>query len=372
MKSSVALQIYTGGFGSPAERLNVPSVISKLSRVYQKAHIPCVMIGWNPDAKIREIVDFIKGHGTDVYLWLPVFSGWDGLSPLVGSQGSPVKHDYRAVKGERFDFGCPASPANIRLIKRVFQENYGDAPYDGVFLDKIRFPGFIGGIGSALTCFCPHCRPLHALPGNFGLQNDENPLALTAYDGLRYETSDESVARLFDYKAKAVTASAADLSGHFRALGYKVGLDLFAPFLSWFVGQDYGALAPYADFIKPMFYRRTDAPAGMPFELNAYSSAFGGGRRPAGLRWIHLMKVLRAPAIDVEFINREIAAIRGKIGNTKLYAGIEINSIPKIAPVTEEYIKESITGIKDADGFALSWDLNSTPPENLDAALRYL
>ena len=45
-------------------------------------------------------------------------------------------------------------------------------------------------------------------------------------------------------------------------------MDTFAPYLAYFAGQDMKLLASMADFIKPMMYRITNAPAGMPFETD--------------------------------------------------------------------------------------------------------
>jgi len=391
MKTSVTVQIFTGNFDLPIKQLDITALKEKLSRIYQKAKIECVMIGWDPTAEISELTSYLREHGTEVYLWLPVFSGWDGMPPLIGADGRTAAQEYSAEKGERFDFGCPADPNSVRHIKRIFETHYKSGAYDGIFMDKIRFPSFISGLQPVMTCFCQYCRKLHGLTELQSEQQPEqqsepqpepqlqsqketdavNPLSITAYNGLRYDTADESKARLFTYKAEAVTTSIAELSEYFRKMGYKVGLDLFAPFLSWFVGQDYGALAPYADFIKPMFYRKTNAPAGIPFELDMYASAVGGAPETKERRKQKLLNILNTSAIDIDFINREIADIRKKLGKTKIYAGIEINYNERIAPITSLYIKENITKMKGIDGFALSWDLNSTPDENLDAAIEF-
>ena len=118
-----------------------------------------------------------------------------------------------------------------------------------------------------------------------------------------------------------------------------------------------------------MFYRKTLAPAGLPFELDMYASAFGGDIHKIESRKQYLLDVLRTPSIDVDFINREINNINRVLGDTKHYAGIEINYNKKIAPVTTDYIHENITGLQNVDGFALSWDLCSTPDENIDAVI---
>ena len=46
-----------------------------------------------------------------------------------------------------------------------------------------------------------------------------------------------------------------------------VALDVFAPALARTVGQDIGALARRADFVKGMLYLGTHGPAGLPYEL---------------------------------------------------------------------------------------------------------
>jgi len=372
MKKSVTVQIYTGNFDSPPNNLDIAAIKRKLSKLYQRANIEYVMLGWNPQADIDEIVDYVKQRETEVYLWLPVFSGWDGLSPLISEDGQIAAQDYQAEKGERFDFGCPANPDSIRQIKHIFETYYSDGAYDGIFLDKIRFPSFISGLQPVLSCFCPYCRSLHNLSEPFKVNDETNPLSITSYDGLCYNTADQTLARLFAYKAEAVTSSVAELSGYFRKLGYKIGLDLFTPFLSWFVGQDCVSLAQHADFIKPMFYRETYAPAGIPLELDMYAAAFGGTRAAKESRKQYILNTLNTSSIDIEFINREVSHVRDRIGEIRLYAGIEINYNERIAKITAQYIKENITRLKGADGFALSWDLCSTPDKNLDAVIECL
>ena len=42
-----------------------------------------------------------------------------------------------------------------------------------------------------------------------------------------------------------------------------VGADIYAPFLAYHVGQNTKKISEVVDFIKPMMYRYTEAPAGM-------------------------------------------------------------------------------------------------------------
>ena len=369
MNKRFTVQIHTGSFDTDPVNIDVPAALEKLSRIYEKATIDCVMIGWNPDANVDDIINFLRQRGIDVYLWLPVFSGLDGFAPLIGTDGTPVVHSYKAEKGERFDFGCPVNPDNIEHIKNSFEANFGNRGYDGIFLDKIRFPSFISGTGPVFSCFCPYCSPIHKITGGFDLSSGDNPLSLSAYKDLHYQIDDERLAALFAYKSDVVTSAILQLIEYFREKEYKIGLDLFAPYLSFFVGQDYKKLAPHADFIKPMFYRKTNAPAGLPFELDMYAAAFGGNQDMVEKRKHCLLKILNTNEVDSDFINREISDINNVRGKCKHYAGIEINYNERIAQITAEYIEENITQLKNIDGFALSWDLCSTPDENIDAVL---
>ena len=55
--------------------------------------------------------------------------------------------------------------------------------------------------------------------------------------------------------------------------------------------------------------------------------------------------------------------------NTKLHVGIEVNYVEDIAPVTKEYIEESVSNVKEADGIIASWNLNTMPDHNIEHLL---
>ena len=360
----VVIQISTGLPGTPG--VDEDALLRKLRAIRQAFPIAAALIGWNPATWPSRAADWLRGLGADVYLWLPVFSGWDDLAPLIGLDGRLVEQPYRSAAGERFDFGCPANPANVAATLARFDQEFAGQRYDGVFLDKIRFPSFIDGLAPVLTCGCPWCA------AHFGVQappldGGDNPLGLVAYRDGRWDVAEARVAQLFAHKAAAVTASVTALADGFRQRGYKVGLDLFAPFLSFFVGQDYAALLPLADFVKPMLYRVTNAPAGVPFEIDRYAAAFGGSAAEIAARRTRLLQLLGTPVVDLDFANREISVAKGVRQACKVYAGFEINRT-EVALSTPAYITENLTGLA-ADGVALSWDLNSTPDDNLAAVV---
>jgi hypothetical protein len=74
-------------------------------------------------------------------------------------------------------------------------------------------------------------------------------------------------------------------------------MDLYAPFMAPFVGQDYEILARHADFIKPMLYRQTFAPAGMGFEYDLLRKAvISHGFDGAVLSW----NIMEAPNAHID------------------------------------------------------------------------
>ena len=146
-----------------------------------------------------------------------------------------------------------------------------------------------------------------------------------------------------------------------------------APFLSYFVGQDYYQLLRLSDYVKPMLYSITNAPAGIPFEVDMYAKMFDDSPENALKRKKLLMDSV---GFGDSFISNEVAgikkAIKSTAPHTKLYAGIELNYIEHIAPVTKEYIKTSMVNISQADGVVPSWDLNTIPDSHIDCLLEAL
>ena len=369
----ISVQLYTGSCTKPAE-LDQRGILHKLNRILRRTDIKNAIIGWNKDVDLSEIVFFLKHKGVPLYLWLPVFSELDELSlflPLIGLDNRKIEINFNMGNNEKFQFCCPANPENIERIIGIYEKHYYKEIYDGVFLDKIRFPSFLGGMNSVSGCFCSYCRSNYSLPGKAELQitNSMYPFGIMSYNNLSYDLND-SYKKLFDYKCDAIFHSLEWLCKYFREKDLKIGFDLFAPFLAYFVGQDYFRLMSLADFVKPMFYSLTNAPAGLLFEVNMYAKAFDGSTENARKR-----KELFLDCIDygTDFVKKEIAGIRKIIENkglkTRLYAGIEINYLENIAPVTEGYIRESIAKIREADGVVASWDLNTMSDNNIDCLL---
>jgi hypothetical protein len=149
-----------------------------------------------------------------------------------------------------------------------------------------------------------------------------------------------------------VSGAVAQIADSLHARGLEVGLDLYAPFMAPFVGQDYSILAQHADFIKPMLYRQTFAPAGMGFEYELLKKAAPGA--------------LGYPCLEMskEFLESQLEAME-PYGCGK-YPGIEINYRPEVAPTSPEYVKESLQAVRaHRFGAVLSWNIMEAPDSHI-------
>ena len=370
----LSIQLFTGSATTP-EQMDVRKVVEKLNKIYDRTSISGAYIGWNKDVDISGLVKLLKDNGTDIYFWLPVFSELSLLAefrPLIGIDGRKIEMLYSADNEELFAFCCPADPVNVEIAIGIFEKYYDKDIYDGIFLDKIRFPSFIGGLSTATSCYCEYCRSAFDLPtaDDLDFEDIANPMEIRSYKDLRYEMN-PAFSKLFEYKSEAVYRSLERLCSYFRSRGLKICLDLFAPAMAFFVGQDYHKLLKLTDIVKPMLYNMTNAPAGIPFEINAYAGAFDKNSENAAARLVHLSEVVGYHKAD--FIKREVEGIKKIITqselNTKLHAGIEVNYVENIAPVTKDYITQSVENVKSADGIIASWNLNTIPDSNIECLL---
>ncbi len=329
-----------------------------------------------PEEIYRRILDIARRFGSRTYLWLPVFSEWDDLAaydPLRDRQGQ----DYLAPLGlTGFHFRCPESGFNRDAFYQESLRCLAQAPFDGVFLDRIRYPSFQFGLPGILSCFCPACRERYremsldpdgladaceALERRVR-QVEDDPLGLRVFDGSRWQIGDPSLQALLDARCRIITKALEDLCGRYREKGYRIGLDLFAPALGYFAGQDVRSLAPLADFVKPMLYLDTLAPAGLPYEIDVMAGSLGGGTRE------RFLALLGADSPE-EYAAQEIGSMHSLIPGTPVFCGMEYNRVADIASVGPDQIRRTLRVFRTAgaQGAMPSWSLFSAPDENLSA-----
>ena len=358
------VQVSLGGWHTPD--YTAEQIIGRIDTVSRLIPLQKVIIGWSLDKEIyRQVGEYLHDKGVKMLLWLPVFAETEEIcdnSPAVDLWGqTPANYDLAA--GEGFRFNCPTDPQNIANIVSVYDNLFSDCGFDGVFLDRIRTQSFVGGVSGVMGCGCPLCVERFAAEGvDIQVVKSEyeslgdgffSVSGYTPADGFSFENP--VAAAFFKAKGHIVSASVAAVADSLRNRGLEVGMDLYAPFMASFVGQDYAVLASHADFIKPMLYRQTFAPAGMGFEYDLLRKALPGATGYPDL------------AMDVDFLHSQLKAMEpyscGK------YPGIEINYRAVVAPTSPEYISESLKAVLSHgfNGAVLSWNIMEAPLSHLES-----
>ena len=362
-------------------------LLRKLNRLQDRHPAKAVVCGlFAPKDVYSRIIARARKDGTAVYLWLPAFSELDDLAtfdPLIDWQGRDFLGADKAIRD--FRFRCPSSARNREIFLADSLRHLQAGDFDGVFLDRIRFPSFQFGLPGVLGCFCPHCLKRYeqlgldpdALRAGCGaLQKriaakDPNPLGLQSFDGHRWLLQEPILQALFDARCTILEESLASLCAAYRERGYKIGLDLFSPALSWFAGQDFQHLMRIADFVKPMMYLHTQAPAGLPYELDAVEKATGPESKNT------LMALCGGETVDA-FAAAEIRRMTVLAGRASpavsVFCGMEYNRVRDLAPVGPEQILHSLQVFRSAGatGVMPAWSLISAPEENVDALMEGL
>lgn len=327
-----------------------------------------LILGQSDDAAFQRVLcERAHKAGIRAYLWAPLLSEYDGFAafdPHIGADGLPLPRAF----GDAFNFRCPASKKNLDAFFAMQDARLLSAPFDGVFLDRVRYPSFAHGALSALGCFCPDCVRRYERAGidvpalRRALRYGENPLAITGFDGSGYTFSDPDMARFFEVRAGVVTEAVRYVAAHYARQSLGVALDLFPPQFAYLCGQSLRALLPMSDFVKPMLYRVTDAPAGLPFERAAYARAAGP---------LSVPDACFAPfGPDIE--SAQVAAYE-RVGRAfpegKIAWGVEVCRVNGVADATRESVLTALSAIQKGGGRAAcaSWSLISADSEALDA-----
>ena len=356
------VQVSLGGWHRPD--YTAEQIVSRLDTVCRMVPVGKVIIGWSLDKDIyREVGEYLHAKGIRMLLWLPVFAETEEVcdnSPGVDLWGE-IPANYDLAAGEGFRFNCPSDPQNIANVVALYDRCFSDCGFDGVFLDRIRTQSFVSGVGGVLNCGCPLCEARFAEEGVDLAQvrkewetRGDAFFSVTGYtpeSGFSFENP--LAAAFFRAKGHIVSESVAAVADSLRSRGLEVGLDLYAPFMAPFVGQDYAILSRHADFIKPMLYRQTFAPAGMGFEYELLRKSVPGATGYPDFK------------MDVAFLESQLQAMESCL--CAKYPGIEINYVEKFAPTSPEYVRESLDAVMrhGFNGAVLSWNIMEAPEKML-------
>ena len=361
------VQLHTGSFFhsniAPEEARKL------LGRVLERIPVDTVIWGWSADQALnRAVSDTLENAGCGSFIWLPVFSETpegtetDSYVPLFEQDSSGIE----LSSDEHFEFVCPSSRKNLENAMKMAGAIAENQYVTGIFLDRIRYPSAANSAGVFAGCMCERCRAEYR---KYGADPDRLKEILRSgagdllvpyrVDGGRYIYEDPAVDGLFRARREIIGNAVDFLSREIHAMGLRVGIDTFSPALADFVGQDLLSLAEHVDLIKPMFYSKTTAPAGIPFELSALEKCFG-------IRKEHLESLWGCPLDTPSSIARQLEPLRGA---AKLISpGVEANSIAGICGSTPEYVLQSRETIEKfgIGNMTLSWNISLIPESLFD------
>lgn len=348
---SYLLQLHTGSFTS--QHTTAKEVREKLTPILESLSIKGIILGWNTNKDLNEqLLSYFHQQNILCYLWLPVFSELDALKPaspilsIHGKQGENVS----VIEDESFTFFCPTQKETIQYVKEIYEEHFASLSFDGVFLDKIRYPSFANGYEEGFGCFCDQCKARFEKDGvdvsyikemivhhDLAFLNDGAIPTKDTY-------SDAKLSHFYQVRASWITQAVQELIHYFHNQKKQVGLDVFAPFFAYQVGQDIEQLSKEADFIKPMMYRYTSAPAGMKYEYDAMIQHFpleeGSSIDPSSIAQL---------APQIEALKKASCAI---------YPGIELNPIEDICTVNSQRLQENLTYVHSSfDTLVCCWNV---------------
>ena len=342
------------------QEYDTQDIIARLSQVFELISVDKLMLGWYPNEDMYlRLKEFLSKHGTKMVLWLPVFSDtaeFGSIHKAVDLWGKDISSSL-VQSGETFDFCCPSSHDNIDLVKEMYHKYFSTSGFDGVFMDRIRTHSFGGGVSGVLSCGCPRCAEKHLENGvSLGdVRKSYETLGDNFFDKLPDGSfAHEITENFFNSKRKIIDQGVGELCKHFKSLGLEVGLDTFAPLMSRFVGQDYELLTQHADFVKPMLYRRTLAPAGLGYEYDLLKSSAPKAQGYEGIQ------------MDAKFLDEQLKALSNL--PCHVYAGIEINHHPELVKTSPQYVREclDVIGKNGCTGAALSWNIMQAPLSHIE------
>jgi hypothetical protein len=383
-------------------------VIAAVQQAAETARLDILILGGEEIPALYQAITDQRAT-RPVFLWYAALSDNPELLPeyqVVNHQGGRSagwgSAETREEVGENFSFACPNHPEVQKAVLGRLKRLLTEYPFDGVFLDKIRFPSPANGLDDVFSCFCPYCKRLaagegldldkvlallHHIPTNDGSGTPGAGLHQQDWLGTLLcglPPADQDLLNQFlSFRARSITRLVEQIHELTGQMGVELSLDLFSPGLAYLVGQDTFALAGLAAWVKPMVYRYANGPAGLRLEIPQLVRGladFLGIRTDDAERWMqsHIPEMAGYRLEDIERDGAPPDLIRSETdkaveqARTKpVYLGVEAVSIPAFhIDITPGHVREMISLARRAGvrGVVLSWDLLHMPAENLLAA----
>ncbi len=361
-------QIYTGNVNALSDA-DAKSILSAIRPFHEAGKLGGILTGWGWRPDLYEALGKQLGDwNVPFYFKTAAFSEieeapaflksnlqYDAMVDRTGGLVPP----FVLNKQEQFLFRCPSSKANHEIVSEWINYHLSRFPFNGVFFDRIRYSSLISGI-HGIGCFCSECRKRYE---NAGIDVDRlcaalstaeqtNDLQLMRYHDGIWDMKDQDMTQFFKTRCDIITENVAFWSEELHKKGIKVGLDLFAPVFGYFAGQDVLSLSEKVDFIKPMLYQFTDAPAGLVFEKRAAMKTSGYAFSTVEELFEEELKILKKASCHV-------------------YPGIDVNVVEPICHPTKEDIQRTMADLtgKGVEGIVAAWNLMMMPKGHLEALL---
>jgi hypothetical protein len=370
---------------------------ARLRDAFARLPITHVLLGWNlPHALVRACGEESARAGARFYRWHPLLTGDGTFVPraewrTVGLEGEPVP-GFRGLP--EFTFVCPNRSAVREAVMDHLCDMSRGGTYEGMFLDRIRYPSPAEDPARWLACFCDDCRRAAQAEGLdleearrrikalLTIPERAHAFVRALLDPSLGTVSDPDVAATcayLDFRTRSVSRFIGAAAEVVHDEGLAVGLDCFSPALARMVGQDLGALDRTCEWIKIMSYGHAFGPAGLPFELTALVDWIVGrglAGEPEALAWLSQASRLALPATRTALCERGLApeALAAETkraratGVHEVLAGIELVDVEGVTRLDRAQIAMDLWAFRaaGADGLALSWDLWHIPLERLD------
>lgn len=357
-----------------------------------------VMVGWNlPIALLRACRVVCERLGAELYLWHPLLTGDGDWQPpedgrVLGLDGRPVSA-YAGMT--EFAFLCPNQPEIREAILRHLDAVVTRFPYDGVFLDRMRFPSPTVSPFVEIGCCCAVCEARAAVSGLFlkEVRQELQERRTTALGCLQVvrdwmgqgQETQSHLAKFLNFRTQSITSFLSEVCQWLRSHKLRIGLDCFSPMLTRMVGQDLSALSAFADWVKIMTYGHVYAPAGIPGELLSLirsvvaqtetlveteqlteSDVLQVVSECTGIALPKTIACLEETGLASSALGQEARRGQTQI-SCETWAGLELVELPGITRLHKMQIQSDILAFSAAlvDGLALSWDLWHIPTSSL-------
>lgn len=390
--STIAIQYLEGLAHVPVEKAR-----NKLRAAFDTLPIAKVLLGWNlPEPLVDMCAEECQRNGASLYRWQPVLTSDGNFKPAP--EWHTIGFNNNSVPGfqqlPEFTFTCPNHPEVKETVHNNLNQIIDNGPYQGIFLDRIRFPSPTTTPEQQLACFCKECEKKAASQGlDLKLVHKGIASLLSDTAGIKTfihllfnpelpanETDIElkAVHAFLSFRAESITNFIRDVYLEVTKNKLSVGLDCFSPALTHAVGQDLSSLATCSDWIKIMSYAHTSGVAGLPFEFNHIIRCLIQEKRftePEAIQLLaeatHLPFPITVKEIREKGFSPEALAIETKrairTGAKNCLPGIELVDEEDLTSLNKEQIKADLEALHDAGakGLVLSWDLWFIPIERL-------